>query len=337
MDLVVFSDNNRIRHCFGAIERSRKHSVRYHPVDELRGWLRNGRTNALVYVDIGSISESAGTRLLRQLSRLSDVPHSVIDPANRISDPAALLRAGAVDYVNRSLFAEGVSPRRIDEIAEFVSNTYPDAVIQPGRLEEAADNISDGRALVVSGADWSGVRTGKEYSFYMLFAELDNAVDYANRTSERYTMSVVGSFQRLLERTIAPYQGRLWIWRDFGGVVLFPFDGQTCQAVLPCIRMILNRPLDNIEQFDLKTSLSYRFSLHLGNTVYQNKGDTSHIVSDSINYVHHLGQKFTLPGNFTLTSNVYQRIPEKLQSVFKPIGTYEGREVYRMRLPQRPT
>ena len=337
MDLVVFSDNNRIRLCFGAIERSRKHSVRYHPVDELRGWLRNGRTNALVYVDIGSMSENAGTRMLRQLSRLSDVPHSVIDPGNRISDPAALLRAGAVDYLNRSLFAEGVSPRRIDEIEEFVSNTYPDALIQPVRREEVADSAADGRAFVVSGGDWSHVRAGKEYSFYMLFAELDNAVDYANRTSERYTMSVVGSFQRLLEQTTAPYQGRLWIWRDFGGVVLFPFDGQTCQAVLPCIRMILNRPLDNIEQFDLKTSLSYRFSLHLGNTVYQNKGATAHIVSDSINYVHHLGQKFTLPGNFTLTSHVYQRTPEKLQPLFKPIGSYEGRAVYRMRLPLRPT
>lgn len=337
MEVVVFSDSNTMRSCFGAVERSRKHAVRYESLQDLSQWLRNGHHRGLVYVDVTGMSAAARTRLLRRLSRHDRVVYSVIDPRNQVIDPAALLRNGAVDYVNRSVYSAGITCKRVDEISAFVKSAHPD-LPAPAAAKEAGPlpGSADGRRLIVSGEDWNRVQLSREYTFLMLFAELDNAFDYTNRTSERYTTSLVNSFQRLLEEATAAYHGRVWMWREFGGIMLFPFSGGSCPAVLACVRMILSRPLDNIEKFDLKTGLSYRLSLHLGNTVYRPKGDTGYIVSDSVNFIHHLGQRFTMPGNFTLTGPVYHMTDTSLRPLFKPAGEFEGRSVYRMRLPVKP-
>lgn len=338
MNVVVFSNDSRTRDGFSAIERSRKHAISFNPLQDLGSWLKNGREPALVYVDLHGLSRSDRGRLLRQLSRCDDVAYCIVDPKNEIPDPASLLRDGAIDYVNRALVSEGISTRRIDEVAEFVSKNYPGRLTDTTRSSfEASMLLADGRELILSGDDWSNVHPSHEYTFCMLFAELDHIVEYTNHTSERYAASVAASFRRLMEETMKPHQGRLWMWRDFGGLMLFPFNGQSCAAILPCIRMLLHRVLDNVERFDLKTGLSYRLALHIGNTVYRRRGETGHIVSDSVNFVHHLGQKFTLPGNFTLTGQVYELIPESLRSLFLLIGEYEGRLVYRMRPPLRPT
>jgi hypothetical protein len=127
--------------------------------------------------------------------------------------------------------------------------------------------------------------------------------------------------------------GRVWMWMDFCGLVLIPFDGERCEAVLSCLRMVMNRVIISAEECDLGILLSYRIALHIGNTVYRARGDTGTIISDSINSIFHLGQKFARPGHFLVTENAEPFIPAGVRDLFRSEGVYEGRMIYRLALP----
>ncbi len=340
MEIVVYTNSARTRTCFDAIARSRKYALAFEPLERLDGWIKNGHNGApaLVYVDLtGSPDADA---VMKRLSRTQGKPFCVIDARNSVDDPAGLFRAGAMDYVGRPVFAAGITVKRIDEVVSFVRSAYPD--LTAGRTESAPSGSRSEKGTVSakrsrpSGDTWDSVQLDREYTFAMLFAELDNVVDYEAKTSPGFTASLSEAFSRLVEREVAPYQGRLWMWRDYGGLVLFPFNGKSCPALVSCIRLVLNRPIENVQSFHLNTPLSFRLALHLGNTVYRHKGETGHIVSDSVNFIHHLGQKFTPPSAFTITSEVHRLVPQGLADLFVPLGNFEQRSIYRMRLPVKP-
>ncbi|TVR03331.1 MAG: hypothetical protein EA403_07140 [Spirochaetaceae bacterium] len=340
MEIVVYTNSARTRTCFDAIERSRKYALAFEPLDGLDGWLKNGRngTPSLVYVDLTGSNDAAA--VVKRLSRANGKPFCIIDARNSVEDPAGLFRSGAVDYVGRSVFVAGITVKRIDEVVSFVRNAYPEPA--PGHDEPSRDGSRNEKRpasttrFKLSGDTWDSVQLDREYTFAMLFAELDNVVDYEAKTSLGFTASLSEAFSRLVEREVAPYQGRLWMWRDYGGLVLFPFNGKSCPALVSCIRLVLNRPIENVQSFHLNTPLSFRLALHLGNTVYRHKGETGHIVSDSVNFIHHLGQKFTPPSAFTITSEVHRLVPPGLADLFVPLGNFEHRSIYRMRLPVKP-
>jgi len=94
---------------------------------------------------------------------------------------------------------------------------------------------------------------------------------------------------------------------------------------------MLDRNIISAEDIGFNIPLSYRISLHIGNTVYKNRGDTGHIVSDTINSVFHIGQKYAGPGGFYVTQEIFPFIPKGLDAYFIPAGVFEGREIRRMR------
>ena len=82
------------------------------------------------------------------------------------------------------------------------------------------------------------------------------------------------------------------------------------------------------------TSLSaWRFPRGRWHTGKSGRGG---IVCDALNSVFHLGQRFTEPGQFTITADVFRATPDYLRDFCVPSGTFEGRKVYRVRAPLHP-
>ena len=73
----------------------------------------------------------------------------------------------------------------------------------------------------------------------------------------------------------------MWIWNNFEGLILFPFNGKTCDAILACFRMILYRKMTCVEKLSFNTLFSFRIALHIGSTVYERRGNTKNIISNS--------------------------------------------------------
>ncbi len=323
MQILVFSDNKGINKPFGKLIKSKDITVHFFSPSEIKKILKNTEHGSILYVDVSDMSTDERTKTMKYLAKLENYRYGIIDRKNVIHDIAELFHNNACDYMGKELLKEEIAPKRIKTI-----ETYRDILLPEEEQNPAISNY------ILSGNNWNAIKTGQEYTFCMMFIELDNQKGLMKSMGASHIEKTIASFRKYLEKYFSPLQGQIWMWMDFGGLILFPFNGEKCDAILASFRMILNRHIICIEDIDINTVLSFKIALNIGNTVYRKKGDTGNIISDSINSIFHLGQKYTPPGNFYLTREVFEYAPAGLKKMFLDAGEYEGREILRMRLPE---
>jgi hypothetical protein len=123
----------------------------------------------------------------------------------------------------------------------------------------------------------------------------------------------------------------IWMWSDWGGVILFPFDGSNSAPIFLAARLMINRPLISIEELRVDSIVDYRLALHVGNTVYNTRGDTGTIISEDLNFFFHLGKRRVEANSLYVTEAAYPQIPQGLQPLFTRQEVFEGSGLYRMR------
>jgi hypothetical protein len=141
------------------------------------------------------------------------------------------------------------------------------------------------------------------------------------------------AFHDALNRRVEDFDGKIWMWNEWTGLILFPYDGKKCDAVLPAMRLILNRVLFSIEEGDFQAVLSYKLALHIGSTLYRRRGQTGTILSDDVNFIFHLGVKKTEADSLYLSEAAYAQISKRLYPLFEERGRFEGYQTYRMVSP----
>jgi hypothetical protein len=140
------------------------------------------------------------------------------------------------------------------------------------------------------------------------------------------------TFRSFIDRNVTQHGGRLWLWSHFGGLALFPLGNGECQAMACGLRILLARVFYDVEESLLPGRLSFRLALSVGATVYRH-ADTGRIVSDGLNSIFHLGQRFARAGQFMLTAEAAELGPAQLRPFLHSAGSFEGRRIMRMALP----
>jgi hypothetical protein len=320
MKIYVISNIKNIEKSFAGLTKAKKHTVRIEPASQLKKIIKSVSKDTFIYTDVSSFGKNEIPQTLNLLAKLDGYHYGVIDPKGCIADTAELFyRYGASDYLNAVILKKGVSQKRIEHIMKFRQIEDPDGKSRSSR-----------KKYIISGSDWKNIKEGEEYTFCLMFIELDDKAKLKGISPEQFT-KITSAFRQYVEETVSPMKGRTWIWLDFGGLVLFPFDGRKCEAIVAAFRLMINRKLMSAELVRLDINLSYRIAMHIGNTVYRTKGETGTIVADSLNSVFHLGQKFAEQGNFYLTDDIFSLTPPGLMNYFIPAGEYEGRNILRMR------
>jgi hypothetical protein len=327
--ILVFSRNRklperlRLRRRKGVVDE-----VGFAGLEEFRRRLKSVDTPTLCYLDVSSIEANKIPQYLRSLRKAEKILYGVIDPTGKVKDVAALFHGGAVDYLNRRLLADGAGMGRLNGLLGFVR------AVHPAVLETAVDQTGDGRraSYVPSGSDWSSVVPGREYTFSVLFIELDGRESMEKSYAAKNLSIALASFRRYVDGFVNKFGGRVWLWSGYGGVVLFPFDGKSCPALTCGFRLALFKHLYDIEESLFPNFLSFRTALQIDDIPYTEE-NTGHVVSDGLNFIFHLGQQFVRPDNFCVTEEVLQMGHSALQGYFVNAGTFEGRRILRMRLP----
>ena len=326
MEVNVFSKNKAVKTCFEPLSKSRSHQVKIYDPEELEPYLKQIRTPMIVYVDVSALDETRRSSFLLSIARRTTIRFGVADPLGQIDDIGQLFHSGAIDYLGKKILVLPFNPKRIEAAVRF--KPFEE---QSGETES---DTSTNQKWNLSGKDWTEVTSGKEYAFCFMFVEIDLLEEWKRKSGREHLDGVKKAFHGHIERTIAPLNGKIWMWMDTGGLVLFPFDGKECDAIITCSKLVLDRVLISAEQFSYGTIISYRIALHIGNTLYKARGNTGTIVSGDVNFLFHLGQKFAEPGNFYLTDPVTRFIPKGMESNFIKMGSFENVEIARMRLPQ---
>ena len=322
MKVYIVSDSAIVTKAFSKIKGGKEFFLEKRSGKELKKLLGSIEGGSFLYVDIGTIKEAERKKLLKSLEKLTTCSWGIIDPKGSVKDVAEYFHAGSSDYIGKDLIKAGIDAKRVKAALLF---REPEFAESPVKKEK--------RDYLISGRDWKSIKAGNEYTFCLMFIEVDNKKDVKNLYGGDQVYEFLKIFQNYVQTAVAPIQGRIWMWQDWGGLILFPFDGETCDAILASVRLVMNRHIISAEIFDIDILISYRIVLHLGNTVYNARGETGKIISDAINSIYHLGQKFADNSNFYLTKDVADFVPKGLEKLFLPAGEYEGREILRMRLP----
>jgi hypothetical protein len=175
---------------------------------------------------------------LKYLSRLYGFKYGIIDERGVIEDSASLFHLGAADYVCKNILKSGITHLRIKKAATF----------RAVRVKEPTAQLSKRMKYIPSGRDWRGIKSGQEYTFTLMYIELDDKAKLKDSLSDHQLIYVTKRFKSFVQRAVAPLGGRLWIWNDFGGLVLFPYDGKSCEPIITCFRLMLSRTIFSVEE-----------------------------------------------------------------------------------------
>lgn len=329
MKIIVCTENRSLIKAFKAIDKSRTFDLETAAPGNVKQVLADNRESALVYLDASVFSTTQIRRFLKAPALEDNYRFGIIDGAGDIDDPATLFYQGAADYISKDLAKQGITVARLKQAVSYCdfSETLPEAPLKAALKDD----------WKLSGRSWAGVKSGEEYTFCFMYIEIDLIDEWKNKSGHRHLDEVKAAFQQHVNHFAEGLSGRIWMWMDLYGVILFPFDGKRCDPILEAMRLVLNRTIISAEQYEYTTTISYKIALHIGNTIYRSRGNTGTIISDSVNFLFHVGHQFAKPGNFYLTEPVSRFIPRSLEDCFLPAGTFEGIPIVRMRLPVTPT
>ncbi len=338
---------------FAELKKGGTHTLVKVAPGKLANALQEAPGDSFFYLDASAFSPEDLWEALADAGRARPGCVGVFDPDGKVTDPARVFFLGGVDYLPKRIVSKGVSLARFEEARAFVegagtgsagipaSAARPEAAADSMLVAQSVDGHTDEPVVhlaeairppneALSGNGWDEVEVGEDYTFWLLYAQLDNTKRYTAHTSDAYASQVAGRFREHLLDEMERFGGHVWMWKRFGGLLLFPYDGERCMPIIPVFRMFMNRVIANVEHYQLKNPVSYRMALHLGNTPYQEVGDTGGVVSEDVNFIFHLGSKFTEAGAMTATATALSFVPEGLQRYFSDRGTFEGRQVYEM-------
>ncbi|HEB11040.1 MAG TPA: hypothetical protein ENI06_07480 [Spirochaetales bacterium] len=333
MDLLIFSDNSQAHDYFCSFRRNKFFTApAYYSLNELKKRVNLAEIKnipTLIYLDQSGLSEEETGVLFRFLDRKRGIYWGLIDPQNQTRDIGALFRQGGVDYAGSSVIQDGISLKRLKGIQKYLQEYRKVIIDSPADKEQAA--IQNGLIPVKQG--WREIVPGKEYTFFLMYIELDGRSEMEKKYGSSNLAVALNSFRGYVESALKPYGGRLWIWSRFGGIVLFPFSPDSNDFIYSAFRMRLFKELYDVEGSLFPNFISMRIVLHAGNLVYVKK-NTGQVISDTLNSLFHLGQKYAEKGNFYVTEEVFQYLPLRIKDYFVPAADFDGRRIIRMKVPR---
>lgn len=313
---------------FVKLGNQKKHTVILVAPQEIEKSIRQKREADIIYLDTAAFSETKISTIINNARTTAGLLIGIIDSRGAIKDPALLFLHGPSDYIGTALAKIPQSASRFEKIIGLLSRQK-----NPEQTAGKSPRPSGLTTTMAVATGWDAVKPGQEHLFTMMHVELDGQKGFSQRLDRGAIGSLVDHFQKAVAAAVTNEHGRVWIWKDFGGIVLFPAGRKPDDVVASCLRLMLSRRSLSIDMREHKVLLSYRIVLLNGSTIYHERGKTGRIISDAVNSLSHIGIKFAAPGNFYITDELAKKLKSDFRECFTPAGEFEGLTLQRMKLP----
>jgi len=263
----------------------------------------------------------------------------VVDPKGALADPGRLFLDGASDYLGPAACREGLDRARLKAVAALAvrqADSASSGAEAPAGLAIAPG--TNGTACGDGGSEpsfpgWKNLRAKTSYPFYFLYASVSAQMNLKTRLGEAGYRAFRDRLRLIIQQGLAEADALPWMETDAGALYLVP-PGRACGrvATAACLRMLLGAPLMAYERLCLPFPVELTFALHYGTSEYAPPGRTGTIVSDAVNFSHHLGSKRAEPGRLTLSDSAGGVLEEnRLADLFLSAGSFEGRSLLHSR------
>lgn len=325
MVIYFFSDNKTLKKRLSHLKESKKYKVEIFGISEFRKKCRACKDQLLVYLDIGGMDTYE--KETRFLAKKENISYGIIDTGRKIQDVAQCFFTGAVDYIRKIDKDSGFHEKRFSKVLKYMITYRKDFL---NVIPDTRRSVKKKTIYKIPVNGWNGITTGNEYAFTIMFVEIDGEKELEKKYGRKNYTKALATFTHYIKKHIKTFDGRIWFWMSGGGIILFPFDGVNCPAVLCGFRLQLYKHIYDVEESLFPGSISFRIALHIGNLLYFT-GDTGEIISETINSLFHIGKSFAQPDTFYLTEEVFSFAPAPLKDYFLEAGEFEGRRLLRMK------
>ena len=275
-----------------------------------------------VYLDISGLTPAMLKKIIEVLNK-NTAFWGVIDPKGAADDPASFFFSGASDYIGSALVKKGLSKKRF-EAAFLWAQSRKSAGSVAVAKEEGKRKSQKLPAGKFEG--WKSIRTGTSGSFLFLFVSVLGKSNIRTMVGEAAFVTLKNQLRDLLQQSFKEADALLWMETEGNCLFLVPPRAANGKAAVEtALKMILNSRLLGVEKLGLTIPVDFTFALHYGQTAFQAPGKTGAVISESVNYIFHLGMKRAEAGRLTMSDDVPgEVIPEGLKDMFSPAGVFEG-------------
>lgn len=329
MTVLIVSDDPRIVKLFSSFDGKKMALLTVARSALIKNCKCLGNDLAFVWYDIASLESSGLKAAFKTLSKLS-VPWGIIDRKGVLEDASGAFWAGASDYIGSKTDAASITIQRLNKALCWANSKIAASDSSPLTVSETKIPSSKREDFIDSSTGWNSIKEGCSYTFTFVYVQIDKAERLLETLGEIRLNNLDQEFQRMVEQAFVKRSGLVWMWRDYGGLLLLPFDGKVCPAILDALNLWLNRPIIYAGNSALSVTFSFRMAIHIGNTVFKRPGKTGDLTSDALNSIFHLGARFMKNNTLYLTEEAALFIPPKISDLFVNAGTYEGRSIKRM-------
>ncbi len=334
MTIIISSDDPRVLKLFSAFEGKKQTLLYVKRADLAKVAKEAGSDLEFAWFDIADLEGRKLKAAFKTLSTIS-VRWGIIDRKGIFNDAAEAFWAGAADYLGPRTDASSINPLRLKKALAWKKAGAGSAAQRPGEGDMDSNNPLPLRAgFIDSSRGWTSIKEGQEYTFTFVYIQIDKADKLLHTIGETRAASLDQEFRRMIEHSFAASGGLVWMWRDYGGLLLLPFNGKNCPVILDALRLWINRPIHFADNAALSIGFTFRMAIHIGNTVYKRPGQTGNLTSDTLNSIFHIGYKFMKNDTFYLTEEAAAFVPREISDLFVEAGSYEARKIKRMRALQ---
>jgi hypothetical protein len=279
------------------------------------------------YVDVTGTDDKEAAKLIGTLKRrCAQSPWGIIDPKGSIQDPAQCFFNGASDYIGAKIIKQSITWKRFSQIQTYFS-------IRNDVQSEKPEPISGTKkALSIPNkfAGWEKIKSGETCPFFFLYVSFLGKSNLRSRLGENGFNVLKSRLRNLLQQYFSQTDALLWMETESDFLFLIPPKTQNAKAAITaCLKILIDIPLIISEKLGLiNVAADFVFSMHYGKTPFKDPGKTGTVISEAVNFIFHLGTKFSKPGRLSISENVpAEIIPEQLKNIFVDAGTFEDSKI----------
>ena len=279
-----------------------------------------------LYLDITGLNQASQKSALGIMKKAPGNPSwGIIDPQNQAEDPAQFFFDGACDYIGQSLVKKGIDKKRF-AAAKKLKPPHQVVSSQESQKSQTGGFFSKTKLPQGKFPGWRALRSGTVHPFILIYVSVTGQSGLRSHIGESIFADVKQNLCKVLEEAFAPSDGLLWM--ETGDNCLFlvpPVEKNALSAIETSLKLVIGSRLIGIEKLSLSFHMDFTIAAHYGEIEYRPPGKTGEIVSETINYIFHLGAKRAETGRLTISEELpKEAFPEGLADLFVPAGTFEG-------------
>jgi len=228
---------------------------------------------------------------------------------------------GASDYIGPLTAKKGLTKKRFEAAYTWFSSgpkiITADIDDKPKRKTQLSNSKFEG---------WKSIRAGLTNPFFFLFVSLAGKSNLRTLLGEAAFDTVKNRLRDVLQRELSGADALHWMETEGNSLFLIPAKKENGLAVIVSVmKMLINNRVISIEDLGLSINVDFTFALHYGQTIFQAPGKTGAVISETVNYIFHLGTKKAETGRLTISENIPEEvIPEGLNDLFVDAGIFES-------------